>query len=199
MWSYSSFAHNIEDYYLIFAQNTFFSQFQSCTIKRICKRINNSCQGRKHCYLPHHDIYQASKQTWKVAVVLLQFREELVAVLRAGKIRWKLYIFVINLGATGNSICSQKNIIYVLFLSLPPPPLSKTWKCLWKFFTSHSVSMTCKLTPLPFSCSLALVIVQLQSVLNSLYFHTAKLTAFMITFWVQYAHIWEMITYLNCN
>ena len=43
----------------------------------------------------------------------------------------------------------------------PYPTFStKSWKFLWKFFASHLVSTTCKLTPIQ---------VQLESALNSLY------------------------------
>ena len=87
------------------------------------------------------------------------------------------------LGTTRNSICSLKNVIWRFFSNLTLHPLSRTsWKFSWKFFTSHSVSMICKLTPLPSTRSLALVIVQLESALNSLYSYTAVLTAFLITF-----------------
>ena len=78
--------------------------------------------------------------------------------------------------------------------------MSRTsWKLSWNFFISYSVSMTCKLIPLPSSCLLASIIVQLEILLNSLYFHTAESAASIITFWVEYTHMCQMIIYLNCN
>ena len=54
-------------------------------------------------------------------------------------------------------------------------------------------------TPLPSSCLVTSIIVQLESGLNRLYSHTAALKAFMITFWVEDVHIWERIIYFSCN
>ena len=64
------------------------------------------------------------------------------------------------LGATRNSICSTEvcNMTIYFYPNTPFPRTS--WKFLWKYFASHLVSTTCKLTPFQ---------MQLESVLNSLY------------------------------
>ena len=77
-------------------------------------------------------------------------------------------------------------------------PLSrKSWKIWWKFFILliqfpwHANWLLCLLL-----AHFLLIIVQLVSKLSSLYFHTAEFSTFIIMFWVEYAHIWEMIIYI---
>ena len=63
------------------------------------------------------------------------------------------------LGATHNSICLQKYVIW-RFISTSPPIFQERHENFYKIFLPHLVSTTCKLTPFQ---------MQLESVLNSLY------------------------------
>ena len=66
-----------------------------------------------------------------------------------------------------NLICSRKNVIW-RFVSTPPP-LSRTWwKFLWKFFCLSFSFRNMQVDSFA-SVSLALIIVQRESALNSLY------------------------------
>ena len=68
------------------------------------------------------------------------------------------------------------------FVSTPTPTFPERHGNVYENFLPHSVSTTCNLTPLPSSLLLTLVIVQVESALNSVHSHTAELTVFIITF-----------------
>ena len=65
------------------------------------------------------------------------------------------------LGATHNSICSRKYVIW-RFISTTTPFSRTSWRFLWTFFASHLVSTTCRLTK-------GIGVMQLESVQHSLH------------------------------
>ena len=81
--------------------------------------------------------------------------------------------FVSEYGATRNSNCSWKNVIWciVSIVSTPtPPPLHPLSRTSWKFFILfHGMQIDSFALFL-----LAWILVQLESALNSLYYHTRK-------------------------